>query len=164
MELEPLTELPPNKAVKDVFEDLLGRDVQVSPSNDRTPVGPEHLTMEAVYVDDQMKMRAVIVTDLALTAYTAAALGLVPPAGAEAAIEDGELSESLVDNITEVFNIMAGLFNREGAPHVRLYAWYPPGDPAPSDVADLSAAFIGRNDLDVDIAGYGAGQIGLVIV
>ena len=163
MELEPITELPPNKAVKDVFEDLLGRDVTVSPSNDRTPVGPEHLTMEAVYVDDQMKMRAVIVTDLALTAYAAAALGLVPPAGAEAAIEDGELSESLIDNISEVFNIMAGLFNREGAPHVRLYAWYPPGDPAPSDVAELTAAFIGRNDLDVDIAGYGAGQIGLVI-
>ena len=65
MELEPLTELPPNKAVKDVFEDLLGREVEVRPSEDRTPVGPEHLTMEAVYVDDQMKMRAVVVTDLA---------------------------------------------------------------------------------------------------
>lgn len=163
MELEPLTELPPNKSVKDVFEDLLGRDVAVSPSGDRTPVGPEHLTMEAVYVDDQMKMRAVIVTDLALSAYTAAALGLVPPARAEAAIEDGELSESLVDNISEVFNIMSGLFNRDGAPHVRLYASYPPGEPAPSDVADLTAAYIGRTDLDVDIAGYGAGQIGLVI-
>ena len=163
MELEPLTELPPNKAVKDVFEDLLGRDVEVSPSNDRTPVGREHLTMEAVYVDDQMRMRAVIVTDLALTAYCATAIGLVPPGGAEAAIEDGELSESLVDNISEVFNIMAGLFNRDGAPHVRLYAWYPPGDPAPADVADLTAAFIGRNDLDVSIAGYGDGQMGLVL-
>jgi hypothetical protein len=163
VELEPLTELPPNKAVKDVFEDLLGRDVEVRPSQDRTPVGPEHLTMEAVYVDDQMKMRAVIVTDLALTAYAAAAIGLVPPGGAEAAIEDGELSESLVDNISEVFNIMAGLFNRDGAPHVRLYAWYPPGEPAPTDVADLTAAFVGRNDLDVSIAGYGEGQIGLVI-
>jgi hypothetical protein len=163
VELEPLTELPPNKAVKDVFEDLLGRDVEVSPSNDRTPVGREHLTMEAVYVDDQMRMRAVIVTDLALTAYCATAIGLVPPGGAEAAIEDGELSESLVDNISEVFNIMAGLFNRDGAPHVRLYAWYPPGDPAPADVADLTAAFIGRNDLDVSIAGYGDGQMGLVL-
>jgi hypothetical protein len=163
VELEPLTELPPNKAVKDVFEDLLGRDVEVSPSNDRTPVGREHLTMEAVYVDDQMRMRAVIVTDLALTAYCATAIGLVPPGGAEAAIEDGELSESLVDNISEVVNSMAGLFNRDGAPHVRLYAWYPPGDPAPADVADLTAAFIGRNDLDVSIAGYGDGQMGLVL-
>jgi hypothetical protein len=163
MELEPLTELPPNKAVKDVFEDLLGRDVEVGPSADRTPVGPEHLTMEAVYVDDRMTMRAVIVTDLALTAYAAAAIGLVPPGGAEAAIEEGQLSESLEDNISEVFNIMAGLFNRDGAPHVRLYAWYPPGDPAPPDVAALTAAYIGRNDLDVSIAGYGEGQMGLVI-
>ncbi len=163
MELEPLTELPPNKAVKDVFEDLLGREVDIHPSGDRTPVGPDHLTMEAVYVDDQMKTRAVIVTDLALSAYTAAAIGLVPPGSAEAAIECGELSESLVDNISEVFNIMAGLFNRDGAPHVRLYAWYPPGDPAPADIADLTAAFIGRNDLDVSIAGYGDGQIGLII-
>ncbi|HET8614479.1 MAG TPA: hypothetical protein VFL94_03060 [Actinomycetales bacterium] len=163
MEPESLTELPPNKAVKDVFEDLLGRDVEVAPSADRTPVGPGHLTMEAVYVDDQMRMRAVIVTDLALTAYAAAAIGLVPPGGAEAAIEDGELSESLVDNISEVFNIMAGLFNTAGSPHVRLYAWYPPGEPAPADVADLTASIVGRNDLDVSIAGYGDGQIGIVI-
>jgi hypothetical protein len=160
---ESLTELPPNKAVKDTLEDLLGRDVEVAPSVDRTPVGPGHLTMEAVYVDDQMRMRAVIVTDLPLTAYCAAAIGLVPPGGAEAAIEDGELSESLVDNISEVFNIMAGLFNTDGAPHVRLYAWYPPGDPAPADVADLTSSIVGRNDLDVSIAGYGDGQIGLVI-
>jgi hypothetical protein len=163
MDPESFTELPPNKAVKDTFEDLLGRDVEVAPSADRTPVGPDHLTMEAVYVDDQMRMRAVIVTDLALTAYAAAAIGLVPPGGAEAAIEDGELSESLVDNISEVFNIMAGLFNRAGAPHVRLYAWYPPGEAPPADVADLTASIVGRNDLDVSIAGYGDGQIGLVI-
>jgi hypothetical protein len=163
VELEPLTELPPNKAVKDVFEDLLGRDVDVRPSGDRTPVGPEHLTMEAVYVDDQMGTRAVIVTDLPLTAYCAAAIGLVPPGRAEAAIEHGGLNDSLVENISEVFNIMASLFNRHDAPHVRLYAWYPPGEPAPDDVADLTAAYIGRTDLDISISGYGDGQMGLII-
>ena len=131
MDLDSITELPPNKAVKDVLEDLLAREVDVSPSGDRLPVGPEQRTMEAVYVDDQLRMRAVVVTDLFLTAYCAAAIGLVPPRAAEVAIEDGALSESLEDNMSEVFNIMAGLFNREGAPHVRLYAWYPPGDAAP---------------------------------
>ena len=163
MEPEPLTELPPNKAVKDVLEDLLGRDVDVRLSRDRTPLSPEHLTMEAVYVDDQMGTRAVIVTDLPLTAYCATAIGLVPPARAESAIELGGLTDALVENISEVFNIMASLFNRRGAPHVRLYAWYPPGEPAPADIADLTAAYIGRTDLDIDISGYGAGQLGIVI-
>jgi hypothetical protein len=163
VELEPLTELPPNKAVKDVLEDLLGRDVDVRLSQDRTPIGPENLTMEAVYVDDQMGTRAVIITDLPLTAYCAAAIGLVPPGRAEAAIEHGGLTDALVENISEVFNIMAGLFNRRGAPHVRLYAWYPPGEPAPADIADLTAAYIGRTDLDIGIAGYGDGQMGIII-
>jgi hypothetical protein len=163
VELAPLTELPPNKAVKDVLEDLLARDVDVRPSSDRTPIGPENLTMEAVYVDDQMGTRAVIVTDLALTAYCATAIGLVPPARAEAAIEHGGLADALVENISEVFNIMASLFNRHGAPHVRLYAWYPPGEAAPADIADLTSAYIGRTDLDIDIAGYGAGQMGIII-
>jgi hypothetical protein len=163
VEPEPLTELPPNKAVKDVLEDLLGRDVDVRLSRDRTPLSPEHLTMEAVYVDDQMGTRAVIVTDLPLTAYCATAIGLVPPARAESAIELGGLTDALVENISEVFNIMASLFNRRGAPHVRLYAWYPPGEPAPADIADLTAAYIGRTDLDIDISGYGAGQLGIVI-
>jgi hypothetical protein len=163
VEPEPLTELPPNKAVKDVLEDLLGRDVDVRLSRDRTPLSPEHLTMEAVYVDDQMGTRAVIVTDLPLTAYCATAIGLVTPARAESAIELGGLTDALVENISEVFNIMASLFNRRGAPHVRLYAWYPPGEPAPADIADLTAAYIGRTDLDIDISGYGAGQLGIVI-
>jgi hypothetical protein len=163
VEPEPLTELPPNKAVKDVLEDLLGRDVDVRLSRDRTPLSPEHLTMEAVYVDDQMGTRAVIVTDLPLTAYCATAIGLVPPARAESAIELGGLTDALVENISEVFNIMASLFNRRGAPHVRLYAWYPPGEPAPADIADLTAAYIGRTDLDIDISGYGAGHLGIVI-
>ena len=163
MEPEPLTELPPNKAVKDVLEDLLGRDVDVRLSRDRTPLSPEHLTMEAVYVDDQMGTRAVIITDLPLTAYCTTAIGLVPPARAESAIELGGLTDALVENISEVFNIMASLFNRRGAPHVRLYAWYPPGEPAPADIADLTAAYIGRTDLDIDISGYGAGQLGIVI-
>jgi len=163
VEPEPLTELPPNKAVKDVLEDLLGRDVDVRLSRDRTPLSPEHLTMEAVYVDDQMGTRAVIITDLPLTAYCATAIGLVPPARAESAIELGGLTDALVENISEVFNIMASLFNRRGAPHVRLYAWYPPGEPAPADIADLTAAYIGRTDLDIDISGYGAGQLGIVI-
>jgi hypothetical protein len=157
------TELPPNKDVRDLFEGLLGRDITIRPADDRVNVGPLIPTMEAVYVDDHMKTRAVAVMDMPLTARTAAAIGLMPPRAAEAAVEEGVLSEALEDNIAEVFNIMAALFNRYGAPQVRLYGWYPPGEAAPADVTALAAAFVGRTDLLIEIGGYGEGQLGLII-
>jgi hypothetical protein len=45
--------------------------------------------------------------DLPLAAYAGAALGLIPSGGAQACIEDKELSANMGENVTEVCNIVA---------------------------------------------------------
>ncbi|HEX2893449.1 MAG TPA: hypothetical protein VHO29_05545, partial [Marmoricola sp.] len=89
--------LPTNQSIKELFEGLLGREVTLSygrrPDMEARP-GP----CTAVYVDDRNQLTSVVVMDFALTASAGAALGLVPPGGAEAAIEDRELPDSLQEN------------------------------------------------------------------
>ncbi|NAZ78452.1 hypothetical protein GTQ99_24040, partial [Kineococcus sp. T13] len=64
-----------------------------------------------LYVDDHLRSKAVVVFDFPLA-----------PGGSEAAIEDRQLPDNLVVNAREVLNIMASLFNVEGAAHLKLHA------------------------------------------
>ena len=45
---------------------------------------------------------------------------------AAGAVEEGVLPPTLSENAGEILNVMASLFNAEGAPHVRLDALYEP--------------------------------------
>jgi len=152
--------IPPSKAVKDLLQGLLGRDVEVGPA-DPVLVGDLPGTAVAVYVDDSMQLSAVAGMDLTLAANVAAAIGLVPPGGAQACIEDRELSPMLAENVTEVCNVLTTLFNRAGAPHLRLHQMYLPGQATPSDVAARLLALGSRLDLAVAVTGYGAGRFSL---
>lgn len=62
-----------------------------------------------------------------------------------------------------MLNIVSSLFNLPGAPHVRLYETYPPGQALPSDVNALVHTLGRRLDLTLRIAGYGEGRLGLVL-
>jgi hypothetical protein len=152
-------QLPVPKQVRDLLCDLLGRDVTVAPTD--PPGGAVPPT--AVFVYDDMRMAGVIGFALPLAAKIAAAVGLIPPGGAEACVEDGELSPLFAENLGEVCNVLTTLFNAAGGPHVRLHALHRDGAEVPTDVASHLAALGNRLDLTVDIAGYGSGTLSLVV-
>ncbi len=152
--------LPASLAVRNLLEDLLGRDVTVSPTD--PPRGEDLRTsVVAVYVDDALRLSAVLVLDLALAAYAGAALGLMPVGGAEDCIDDKELSPVLAENVTELCNVLTALLNREGAPHLRLYQLHLPGGALPGDVAGHAVALGNRLDLKVEVSRYGSGRFWL---
>jgi len=155
------TPLPEPKAVRDVLLDLLDRSIDVGLGDAYAP-GPEEPGSVAVYVDDLLRVRVVVAADLRLSAYAGAAIGLVPPPGATAAIADRELPTALEENFHEVLNIFASLLNGEGVPHVRLHAVHPPGSLPPSDVATYTKVLGRRLDLVVDVGGYGRGRLSVV--
>ena len=124
------TELPPAKDVRDLLEGLLGRDADFS---DGTRVGTADVGIVAVYVDDALRMRALVGMDLPMAASAGAAIGLVPAGGAQAAVEDGELYPNLRDNVAEVLNVMAALFNVGDAPHLKLYSTHGAGETGVGD-------------------------------
>lgn len=155
--------LPAPKEVRDLFGELLDRDVQISPSTPLAPTAKTPCTV-GVYVDDSLQVTAVVCFDLAFSAHAAAAIGLVPVAGAEAAIAAESLDDNLRANVYEVLNIAASLFNADGATHVRLYDVHHVGEVLPGDVLVKALTLGRREDLAVEVAGYGAGRLGIVLV
>lgn len=155
--------LPSVKEIRDLLTELLDRDIQVAPTPPLAPT-PNNPCTVAVYVDDSLQVTSVIAFDLALSAYAGAAIGLVPAAGAEAAIEERILNDTLRENVYEVLNIAASLFNHDGATHVRLYDAHHIGNVLPGDVMVKSLTLGRREDLQIEVGGYGRGRLSVVLV
>ncbi|PPK66502.1 hypothetical protein V5P93_002467 [Actinokineospora auranticolor] len=153
--------LPVPKQVRDVLSDLFNKDVTV---NIADVPSADDVSAVAVYTRDPgMTLHGVIGFDLQLAANAAAAMGLVPPGGAEACVEDGELSGLLTDILKEVCNILTVLFTRDGGPHVKFNALYTPAAAITGDIRPHLAALGNRLDLKVDIAGgYKGGMLSVV--
>ncbi|MFC7504851.1 hypothetical protein ACOACQ_06920 [Nocardioides sp. CPCC 206347] len=155
--------LPQPKQLKDLLVELLGRDVTLSPATPFAPA-PDTAASVAVYVDDQLRISALILCDLAFSAHAGAAIGLIPVGGAQAAIDDGKITDTITENLYEVLNIAASMFNVAGADHLRLHALHPAGPPLDPQLR-ISALTLGRReDLTIDIAGYGAGAVSVVLL
>lgn len=155
--------LPQPKQVRDLLTELLGREVTLSPGAPYAP-GPDTPASIAVYVDDQLQIRALIACDLTFSAHAGAAIGLVPVGGSEAAIEDGKLTDTLAENLYEVLNIAASMFNVAGADHLKLHALHPAGPPLDPQLRISTLTLGRREDLAVSITGYGDGVLSIVLL
>jgi hypothetical protein len=153
--------LPAPKDVRDMLAGLVGRNVTVTPGAPVTP-GPDRPVAVAVYVAPDMSVNALCLMDLGAAAYTAGGLALLPPGGCQDAVEEGELSDMLVEALHEVVNVLSALFNVAGAPHSKLHKLYAPGEEVAGDLAGMLAGF-NRIDLGVDVQGYGKGSLSLVV-
>lgn len=155
--------LPQPKQLKDLLAELLDREITLSPATPFAPA-PDTAASVAVYVDDQLRISALILCDLAFSAHAGAAIGLIPVGGAQAAIDDGKITDAIAENLYEVLNIAASMFNVPGADHLRLHALHPAGPPLDPQLR-ISALTLGRReDLTIDIAGYGAGAVSVVLL
>ena len=151
--------LPNPKDVRDLIEGLIGKDVTVGTGD---PISLNDKPAVAVYVDPTMATTALCLVDIRLAAWLAGALALLPKGGLEDAIDEGELSSMHLEAVYEVVNIAASMFNGEGVNHSKLYKLHAPGEAVPGDIAGLAAAF-NRIDLKVDVAGYGSGNLSIVM-
>jgi hypothetical protein len=157
------TVLPHTKNLRDMLMDMLGRDVHVGPSGPWAPSQREPGAV-AVYIDDGWQPRAFISCCLPLSVALSASLALIPAQAAQSCVEEGQLSDDLAENLHEVLNILSALFNLPERPHLRLSTVHTPGSPPPPDVSAQLRVFGKREDLKIDVAGYGSGRLSLVLV
>jgi hypothetical protein len=144
--------------VRVMLGDLVGREVDVSPGDRVTGTA-----CVAVYVNDRTQLASLALLDLPLAAYLGGALALLPAGGVADMVEDKDLSTLVLENVHEIVNVLAGIFNAEGERHVKLFRVYPPGEPLPQDVRDAAATYGDRLDLEVRVGGYGKGALSLVV-
>lgn len=159
------TAIPDPKPIKDLFESLLGRDVEISPMDEPVVPTARRACCVGLYEDAGADVRALVAADLDLSARAGAALGLVPKTGADTAIENRELPAALYDNFYEVMNIFSSLFNDgvEQEDHLKLATVYQPGSVIPLTAARMLRGLGKRADFNLDVDGYGRGALGVVI-
>jgi hypothetical protein len=152
--------LPGTLAVRNLFEDLLGREVTVSPGD---PLSADEITTAtvAIFTDSSQQIYGVLGMQLSLAANAGAALGLLPAGAAEDSIDEKKLFPNLAENVGELCNVMTSLLNKEGGPHIKLYQVVYPGDPLASDARAHLMALGRRVDLMVEVKKYGKGKLSL---
>jgi len=154
--------LPAAKDVRDMLSGLVGKEVAVSPGAPVTPEPNRPVTV-AIYTAPDMSVNALCIMDLGASAYTAAALALLPAGGAQDAVEeDKELSPLLLEALHEVVNVLSALFNTPGAPHSKLNKLVADCEAVPGDIVGMLAGF-NRLDLALEVPGYGKGALSLVL-
>ena len=117
----------------------------------------------AQYMADDGRVSAVVMMEFALAAYTGAALALIPPGGAEAAVEDKVLPASLMENTAEMLNVLAAPLGDASGRHQRLETTYGPHDDVPSGVKPQAAMLGLRVDMVIEVGGYGSGRLAVVV-
>ncbi len=154
------TPVPTAFEVRELFEGMLGRDVEWG---DATRVDPLDGAACATYVDDFGNVHAIALADIPLIARAGSAIALMPQAGAEQAITNGLVTPPQFDNMAEILNVAASLFNKKDTVHLKLKDTYAPRETLPGDVNALALQEGARIDGTLSIQGYGDGRISIIV-
>ena len=153
---------PKAEAIRQIVADLLGREITITKG---MPAVLERDTPAVVsdYVNDEGSIAAVCITDLRLSNALGAALTMVPPSAVEAAVAKWQIEEANLENLNEIVNIMARLFNHDDCTHLRWQnAHTLPGE-IPEATSALMKAPLARRDYDVVVEEYGAGSLAILV-
>ena len=158
------TPLPALKDIRDILAMIMGRDCELTLAEESVTPATQPGVVVGVYVSQFLRAEAVIAFDKHLAATLGAAIALIPAATAQQAVGAGPLPENLLENTSEVLNVMSSLFNVDEAPHLRLETVHDSGDgPLPGDVLTRLRSYGPRLDLNVEVQGYGGGLLGVVL-
>ncbi len=154
------TPVPTAFEVRELFEGMLGRGVEWE---DGKRVDPLDGAACATYVDNLGNILAIALADIPLVARGGSAIALMPQNGAEQAISSGLVSPPQFDNMSEILNVAASLFNKKDTTHLKLKDTFAPRETLPADVNDMALQQGGRLDGTLSIQGYGDGRISIVV-
>ncbi len=166
--------MPAPHTVGNLLSGLLARTVKVNksttPSAARPPARPpapapaaKASQAVAVYTDDTGSVAALCVCDLSLASHAGAALSLIPAGVAAEAARTGVMPASIAENLYEVANVAASLFNADGGPHLKLREVVTTAQALPAALSEVAARASERIDLEVNITGYGQGQMSVLL-
>ncbi len=133
-----------------LLANLLGVSVSVRAGG--TPRGLDGLA--GYYMDGAGKTAAAAWFDRALTCSAGGALAMMPGEVLEGGADGDPIPDNLVENATEVLNVLASMLH--GVSHVKL-AGTAQTPPAPSEIGQLMAKHTDQVWCTVMIEGYGAG-------
>ncbi|MFK7918246.1 MAG: hypothetical protein AB8G14_09230 [Ilumatobacter sp.] len=150
--------MPDVTDVQEFLSDLLGKTIDVEPSEPLDLNDEEMVTLCGLFVEPSGDLGGLCVADLSWASYSGAGLAMIPAPMAEESIAAGVLADDLRENYYEVANILTGLLNGPSVAHLKLTELV---DGVPSDARDLIIKAAGRRSFRCSLPGYGEGALAL---
>ncbi len=149
--------LPKPQNIQDMLN-MMFDDITVAPG-----VFPSLDQLGAAFVDPEGHIVAVSVMDLTFGVYSAAALSMIPKAGADDAIQDKKLFSPLPENLYEVMNICTNLLMDEHTPHLKIHKVFSQPKSIPADLRPAIEKMTDRAAFKVTLPGYGVGVLAFAV-
>lgn len=147
-----------------LFSELLDKQVTAKAARPGAPPqkGP---WIAATYGSDENAAVALL-SDLNAAASLGAALSMLPAGRAEESVKSGTLEDVIRENFHEVCNVVTGLLNKPAAPGLVLTPLHLHGllDEKDPKIAEFQAKRDSRLNMDIQVQGYAAGAMVLILL
>ncbi|MCP4599636.1 MAG: hypothetical protein GY847_03700 [Proteobacteria bacterium] len=155
---------PPNKKkIAELLTNLVGEEVNVTKS-DSDSFEQEDFAAVGDYLSDDGVPLALCAVDVQLANWLGAALAMIPKGAVEEDVKKKHFSEEIKENVQEIFNISASVFNKPDAPRHhfnKLHALLE--EDIPQNLKELVDSPVDRADYEVEVPGYGTGMICYIV-
>jgi hypothetical protein len=154
--------VPRPEALQDVLGAMVGAEVKVT--IDKQPAIDEDApAILAEFVSDQDTVGALCLVDHRAAISLGGALVGVPPEAVQQAIDGYKLDDDAIDNVREVVNVMAQLFNSDFTPHVRFRELHRQPGKLPDGAQELRKKPLAARHFKVSIDGYADGNVSFML-
>ncbi len=153
---------PKPDEIRRIITDLLGREVTVVSGDEQVPERDTPAVV-ADYIADDGTIAAICMTDLRLSNALGAALTMVPPAQVDDMVKKLVIDEQNLENLSEIVNVMASLFNSSDCEHLKWNAAHTLPGELPAETSTLLKTPRARRDYDVTLDEYGSGKLSVLV-
>jgi hypothetical protein len=154
--------VPKPAALQDVLGAMVGTEVKVSIEKQPT-IDDDAPAILAEFVSDEETVGALCLVDHRAAISLGGALVGIPPEAVQQAIDGYKLDDEAIENVREVVNVMAQLFNSDFTPHVRFRELHRQPGKLPDAASDLKKKPLAARHFKVSIDKYASGTVSFMM-
>jgi hypothetical protein len=141
---------------------MVGADVKVAIEK-QPEIDHDAPSILAEFVSDEETVGALCLVDHRAAISLGSALVGVAPEAAQQAIEGYKLDDEAIENVREVVNVLAQLFNSDFTPHVRFKELHRQPGKLPDDTNELRRKPLAERHYKVSVDKYSAGLVSILL-
>jgi hypothetical protein len=154
--------IPSAVEIEELFTTLLDLDVEAKTIT-KVGFGSKDFCVLGLYRKMENHMGGLVIGDRYFSNFIGAALTRMP---AESARQDGRksvVSDTILENVGEVYNVLTSTLNSRGEPHMTLHQTRKERAPFEGPLGKVIEAAPNRIDLQITVPGYGKGTFTLIL-
>ncbi len=155
-----VSSLPKPNEVSELISSLLGDEVPVSKTEGELLTLEDFSVVGDYILSESSQSVSVCALDLRLVNWLGSAIAMIPATAAKEDIGNKRISDEVKENIQEILNIAAAVFNKSDQAHHKFQTLFHPAEgELPDPVKKIIDQPAKRVDFDVDVPGYGSGKL-----